>query len=105
MKIKSVMLSANTDDRIAEIFKQLGAKKKSGSEDGVYSLSVTPDVMRQKVDIAYEQLRRLGYDNQSCQQQHFWYISDKQKQLPTISIESQGGNGFVQERHEYLIYW
>jgi hypothetical protein len=32
------------------------------------------------------------------------YIKDAQKELDTITIESQGKEGFVKEKHEYLIY-
>ena len=105
MKIKKVCLSSTVDDRISLVFTQLGCKEKQHNGQSVLSLITTPDVMEQKVEIAYEQLKRLGYDNKSQSQKHFWYITDLQKKLDTISIESQGAEGFVKERHEYLIWW
>jgi hypothetical protein len=107
MKIKSVMLSASVDpdDRVNLIFKQLGCKEKDHNGQSVLSITTTPDVMAQKVEIALDQLKRIGYDRSSRSMDHFWYISDKQKKRPTITVESQGEEGFVQTRHEYLIYW
>lgn len=105
MRIKSVSLAKNESDRISEIFKQLGCKEKQHNGQTVLSIRTTPDVMSEKVQIAMEQLRRLGYDRSSQSQKHFWYLSDKHKHMDTITIESQGGEGFVQDRHEFLIYW
>jgi hypothetical protein len=93
------------EERINLIFKQIGAKEKDHNGQSVLSITTSPDIMAQKVDIAYEQLRRLGYGQISNSQRHFWYISDKRKKLDKITIESQGETGFVQERHEYLIYF
>jgi hypothetical protein len=100
-----MLASEGLDDRITLIFKQLGAKEKEHNGNSVMSIVTTPDVMAQKVEIAYESLRRLGYTSCSNSQKHFWYISDKRKKLDTITIESQGETGFVQEKHEYIIFW
>lgn len=107
MKIKSVSIasSMNPDERISQIFTQLGAKEKTHNGQSVLSLFTTPAVMDTKVDIAFESLRRLGYDGKSQAMSHFWYLTDLSKKLPTITIESQGKEGFVVEKHEYLIWW
>jgi hypothetical protein len=108
MKIKTVMLAASSsdpDDRVTLIFKQLGCKEKEHNGQQVLSIITTPDIMAQKVEIALDQLRRLGYDRSSRSMNHFWYISDNQRKRDTITIESQGEEGFVQTRHEFLVYW
>jgi hypothetical protein len=105
VKIKSVTIAATVDEQIGTIFKQLGAKEKEHNGNKILSIEATPEVMSEKVQIALGQLRRLGYNSGSQQKQHFWYITDKKKTLDTITIESQGKEGFVQERHEYHIYW
>jgi Holliday junction resolvasome RuvABC DNA-binding subunit len=104
MKIKHVILAANVQERIALIFKQLGAKIKEHNGQSVLSIVTDPDTMEQKVEIAFEQLKRLGYDNKTQAQKHFWYIKNSRHTVPTITIESQGASGFVMERHEYLIH-
>jgi hypothetical protein len=106
MKIKKIIIANNNfDERLNAIFQQLGAKPKQVEDQEVLSIVTTPQIMSTKMDIAYEQLKRLGYDNMGKSMQHFWYISDGQKRLPYISVESQGSEGFVKEKHEYLIYW
>lgn len=105
MKIKKVTLAADDYERVTMIFKQLGAKEKLHNGQEVLSIVTTPEVMDKKVEIAFEMLKRIGYDRCSQSLKHFWFISDLQKKLDTISIESQGSSGFVRESHEYLIYW
>ena len=106
MRIKNVTLSNNNyEERIKTIFIQLGAKEHEENGNEVLSMFTLPAVMEEKVEIAYELLRRLGYTYCSQAMKPFWYISEAKKKLPTISIESQGAEGFVQEKHTYLIYW
>lgn len=104
MRIKSVTI-ATADERIAQVFKQLGATEREFNGQMVLSIVTTPHIMDEKVDIAYEQLKRFGYNVCSQSMQHFWYIKDQRNKLDTITIESQGKEGFVRERHEYLISW
>src|ERR1035437_6389873 len=103
MQIKHVVLATH-EERVLDIFKQLGAREKQVDGNTVLSIKTTPGVMEEKVEIAYEPLKRLGYDQKVQSQKHFWYLSDKHKRLDTIRIESQGSEGFVVEKHEYLIY-
>jgi hypothetical protein len=105
MKIKGITIASSIDDRLETIFKQLGAKYMNHNGQSVLVLNTTPDVMAQKVEIAYEQLRKLGYDNKSQSQKHFWYIVDAQNELPEVQIESQGSEGFIKEKHNYTITW
>lgn len=106
MRIRHVTISNDElGDRITTVFKQLGAKAKMHNGEEILVLNTTPDVMSDKMDIAFDQLKRLGYDYKGQSMKHFWYIRDKQKELPDVSVESQGSEGFVKERHDYYIYW
>jgi len=108
MKIKTVTVGTDQqllEGRIHSIFKSLGAVPVEHHGQQVLKITNEPDIMNQKVEIAYELLKRLGYDRIGQSMKHFWYIKDKQGKLPTISIESQGKEGFVTEKHDYLVWW
>ena len=104
MKIRRMSIASSINERIELIFKQLGCKKINHHGQAVSSIITTPEVMHEKVEIALEQLKPLGYNRVSNSEKHFWYISDSRKKLDTITIEAQA-EGFSKERQEFLIYW
>jgi len=105
MKIKKLVLGSNIEIRLIELFKQVGAKEKTVNGENIMVINTTPDIMDEKMEVVFEQLKRLGYDKQGQSMSHFFYFRDKQNKLPEISVESQGKEGFVKEKHKYYIYW
>lgn len=106
MKIKYVTIARTSiDERISVIFKQLGAKTVKRYGEDVLCLFTDPEVMVTKMEIAYEQLKRLGYETNGQNLKHFWYFHDLQEKLPEISVEAQDPDAGANTRINYFIYW